>query len=197
MRIQKSNKKTLVLAAVIIGFVLVIVAGIVVCALTHHTANNLPASSSGLNGINYSQPTADQQSNGSATKSNSVSQDGKPNVSGSDQPPAPTPIPDSSKSSVTVSITSPSPQSGDTIYVNAFVGTVTNSGTCTLTFTKTATSQVVSKQVGVQASSTITACKGFTLSKTADNFGTGQWTAVVTFNNDTLTGQATKTFTIE
>lgn len=150
-----------------------------------HTDNN-PST------INLTPATSDQKKAGEATKQNSL-ESSKQNLSGSDQPPAPTPQPGSSKSSVEVTITAAN-QNNATLQIRTLISAVVNDGSCTLTLANNS-GKNLTYTASVQPLSTTSTCKGFDI-PTSD-LSPGSWSMTVVYNNDTLTGSASKTITIK
>lgn len=143
--------------------------------------------------INYEAPTDDQKKTGTATKENSINTEdsSKPNSSGSDQPPAPVSQPNG-KSKVDIAITT-ADQYGSTLRVRSDISTVTSSGTCTLTLTKS--SQTVTKTAGVQALPSSTTCQGFDVP--TSELSPGTWQLTLHFESNELVADTTKAVTIQ
>lgn len=147
-----------------------------------------------VNSIDYNKPTKEQTKAGTDTKENSVNpvdSETKPN-SGSDQPPAPSPQP-SGKSKVEITISAP--PVGSTVNTNfqvrSLLATVTNSGTCTLTFTKT-DSATVTKTAGVQPLASTSTCQGFDVT-----LSPGIWQMTLNFENENLIGSVSQAITVQ
>ena len=145
---------------------------------------------SGLNSINYGNPTGDQQQNGSTIKQKSAT---SKTGSGSDQPSAPTTNPGSTQSSVNVSITAAN-QSGTTLQVRALIGAVVNTGTCTITFMRTGQT-TVTETSSVQPLASTSTCEGFNVP--TSNLSPGIWHMTITYNDTALTGASEKDVTIQ
>jgi hypothetical protein len=143
--------------------------------------------------INLDKPTDEQKQAGNDIKKANVdNESNKGSAGNTDTPPAPTPSPSGGKSSVGVTITA-SAQSDGVFQLRTLVSAVVNTGTCTATFTKG--QQTVTKQAGVQSLPSTSTCKGFDIP--VSELSPGQWDIIVTYENDTLSGQATKTVTIQ
>ena len=148
------------------------------------------------NKINYGPATSEQQKSGTQTKSDSVnnnSDPAKPTTNSSDTPPAPTPVPDSSKKSVLVAITAAN-QSGANFQIRTQINTVSDTGTCMLTLTKTG-QPTVTKTAGVQAYASISTCKGFDVAVSELSLGT--WQASISYDSSDLTGHISTSITIK
>lgn len=184
----QTRKKTIVLI-VIIALALSIGVFFIVRALT--TADEQKSKSGG---IDYNNPTQDQQENGTTIKGNSInSEPSKPAPSGSDQPPAPISSPGSSKKIVEVTV-SASNQNGNIFQIRSFISAVVDSGTCTLVLKKV-DQATITQTAGIQPSATTSSCKGFDIP--VDGLSKGNWQATISFENNELTGSAAKTITIQ
>jgi hypothetical protein len=86
-----------------------------------------------------------------------------------------------------------SAQNGSTYQVRTLVGTVTSTGTCTLTLTRGAASVV--KTAGLQATANSSTCRGFDVP--VSELYPGEWQLNISFENDQLTGSASKTIEIK
>lgn len=86
-------------------------------------------------------------------------------------------------------------QSDQELKITALVQTVTNSGTCTLNLSKGSTS--ITKEVGVQALSSTSTCRGFTLNRDDEGITDGDWSIKVTFQNASKKGAASVVQNIE
>lgn len=145
-------------------------------------------------GINYDKPTQEQQDNGATIKGNSTdTQTGKPNASGSDQPPAPAASDNGSKKIVEVTI-SAAKQNGDTYQIRAFISKVTTQGSCTLKLAKTGQT-TITQTVGLQPSASISACKLTDVS--VAGVAKGNWQLTIDYSSDTLMGSETKSILIQ
>ena len=142
--------------------------------------------------INYSPPSEEQKEAGDNVKENVVKSDtSKPGTS-NDQPPAPVPQ-TSGKSKVNVAIPSSS-QNGSNLKISSIISTVTTSGTCTLTLTKSGHNPVV-KSAGVQALPSSSTCKGFDIS--TNELTSGAWQLTLHFENSEVAGDATGTVVVQ
>lgn len=127
----------------------------------------------GLNDIDYGPPTKEQQDAGGDT--------GK---AGSDPLPNPTPQ-ESGKSIVDVTITIDQ-NDGSNLKIRSLISAIDNSGSCTLTLTQNGTN--VQKKADVQALSSSSTCKGFSVP--LSELSPGRWQLVLQFENDSLMGTA-------
>jgi hypothetical protein len=144
-------------------------------------------------GINLSEPSDSQLKAGTETKKQTVASDKSRAQVGSDQPPMPTPQPGSSKSNVEVTITAAN-QNNTTLQIRTLISAVVNSGSCILTFANNS-GKNLTYTASIQPLSTTSTCKGFDI-PTSD-LSPGSWSITVAYNNDTLTGSASKNITIK
>lgn len=142
--------------------------------------------------INYSPPTEAQKKAGDKVKQNTTNNDSpKPSTESGSELPAP--IPQSNgKGKVDITITDAS-QNGPTFRVRSEILAITNTGTCTLTLTKSG--QVVTKTAGVQALPSSSTCQGFDIP--SNELSSGTWTLSLRFENNTLVADTTKTVTMQ
>lgn len=137
--------------------------------------------------INYGTATDDQKKAGEQTKENSVNPNdsSKPNTSGSDQ--AANPIQqDSGKGRVSATLTTAN-QKGSTLQIRFDLGTITNSGTCTLILKKGGST--VTKTAGVQALAGSSACTGFDVA--TSELSPGTWQVALHFEDNSLVADTT------
>lgn len=180
---MKTKKHTLFSkkAALITSVVIVLAAGAAAAAFFVASPNN----------SNKENSSSDQTQSTSTTPSASTPTPESKIGGSSEQPPAPTPQP-SGKSKVTAAITAAN-QNGSTVQIRSIIYSVTSSGTCTLTLTKG--SSIVTKTAPVQAISSSSTCQGFDIP--SSELSAGQWQIVLHFENDSLTGDATGSVSVE
>jgi hypothetical protein len=143
--------------------------------------------------INLDKPTNEQKQAGSdIKKANADKEDAKGSTGNTDTPAAPAAPSSGSKGNVEVTITA-NAQNDGLFQLRTLISAVVNTGTCTVTFTKG--QQTVTKQAGVQSLPSTSTCKGFDVP--VSELSPGQWDVTVTYENDTLSGKATKTVTIQ
>lgn len=176
---------------------IIIIAIIVVLLATTVTAYHYklgPFASHQKNSINLTPPTSNQKAAGNDVKQNTLNQakDGKGDT-GSDPSPAPQPIAGSDKKSVGMDITATN-QTDTILQIRAFIQTVTNSGTCSLSM-KNAQGVIYTATAGVQAQSSTTTCKGFDIPLT--QLASGTWTISINFSNESLTASTSGEVTIK
>lgn len=179
------NKKTLLLTGITILVIVLAVGGyyIFVAKGTIFGWSPLKQTTSKGSSIDYGSPTKDQMESGNTIKSGQ----------GNDRPPTPTPISGSDKSNVEVSITAAN-QNGSVVQVRAFISAVENSGTCTLTMTKSG-SNSVKRTADIQPSASISTCKGFDVP--TSELSTGTWHIKIAYDSTSLTGSTEKDITIQ
>lgn len=179
MKIHKSSQGKKKLIVIVLAIVLLSLVG---GGAYIYVSKISPSNETKGGSINYDEPTSDQIKAGVSTKEISVNlDDTKPKLSGSD--PATSPVQqDNSKGRVSATITSAN-QSGTRLQIRFDIGTVTSSGTCTLTLVKGAST--VKKTAGVQALAGNSTCKGFDIPATELSAGTWQ-VALIFENNDVV-----------
>ena len=185
MKINKrptSTRKKMIIATAIV-ILLAIVAASIYFFVFQKAGQNISNDSA----ISYDKPTNEQIEAGKNTKENSInpSDSSKPNSSGSDQATSPVPQ-DSGKSKVDATLISAN-QNGSVLQLRFDIGTVTNSGTCTLTLKKG--SSIVTKTASVQALAGSTTCKGFDIM--TSELSAGTWDVLLHFENTNLVADTT------
>lgn len=193
---KKRIPKKLIITA---SAVLLLVAG----ALTYVYAFNgslfgwkASQSATSGNGVNYGPATSEQQKSGSQIKSGSANNQpdsSKSPTSPSDTPPTPTPIPGSTKKNVQVTITAAN-QNGSLLQVRAIISNVTNTGTCTLTLSKSGQT-TITKTAAIQPLPSSSTCKGFDIA--TSELTPGTWQLALHFENSTLVGDASKSVSVQ
>ncbi len=133
-----------------------------------------------------SQPSTSNQNPTDPANSSSETKTGS---NGSDQPSSPQTVEGSTKKSVESVITAAA-QNGSTLQIRSIIYLVTDTGTCTLTLAKSG-SNTVTKTAVVQSLPSSSTCAGFDVP--VSELSNGQWTVVVSFENDSYTSSATKT----
>jgi hypothetical protein len=171
---------------------LVLALGVYVYAFKGTLFGWSPVAKQDSNSINYDQPTKEQKKAGADTKESSInSLDNEKPSSGSDQPSAP--IPQSNgKSKIDITITAPADQSTTSPFqLRALIGAVVNSGTCTLTLTKTGSATVI-KTAGVQPLASTSTCQGFDVT-----LSPGSWQMTLSFENEKITGSVSRSIMVQ
>lgn len=133
------------------------------------------------NAVNYDKPTDEQKQAGDTIKEQSV---GKTDTTTSDDPSSPEPQANG-KSTVDVTITAKN-KNGSLLQIRSLIGTISSSGTCTLTLSKG--SAVITKTAGIQPQASESTCKGFDVP--LGELSTGNWQINLRFENDSLQGTA-------
>lgn len=134
------------------------------------------------NSTSYGPATPEQQKAGTTIKSGSTA----------DTPPAPTPIPGSNKKNVQMAITAAN-QNGSSLQIRVQIDAIENTGSCTLTLTKSGYS-TVTKTASTQAYASISTCSGFDIP--TSELAPGLWQALITYDSSALSGSTTETITI-
>ena len=186
MQIKRKPKKYIIIAIAALVIIAGCIAYFAVAAMNKHTRSDGTS-------VNYDPPTSDQLAAGNQIKENSVNPDNasKPNVSGSDQPASPVPQ-SNGKSKVSATLTAAN-QNGSTLQIRSDIGTVTNSGTCTLTMTKG--SSTVTKSAAVQALAGGTTCTGFDIP--VSELSAGTWKIALHFENNDLVADTTRDVVVQ
>jgi len=148
----------------------------------NHQSSKPKNSTKGIDTINYSPATKEQQDAGNQTKSGS-----------SDTPSAPTPIPNSTKKNVQLTITA-AQQNGSTLQIRVMIGAVEGAGVCTLTLTSVGQS-TVTKTTNSQALASTSTCQGFDIP--ISELPAGTWRAIIEYNSTALTGSATQDIVVK
>jgi len=185
MKIQKNNftKHTFLIASLA---VLVFMLPIGLYGYNRWNQRSLPEESApGLNEVNLNNPTDDQKQAGDSIKKDSVNNP-KDGLTTDDEPSSD----DSSAVSVTFTAVN---QNGTLLSVRGLIDTVTNNGTCTLTFTKD--TNVISKKSDIQALANSSTCKGFDIP--TSELSSGKWHIQLEVNAGTKTGTASTSVTIQ
>ncbi|MDQ3123133.1 MAG: hypothetical protein M3Q14_00385 [bacterium] len=142
--------------------------------------------------INYDKPTEEQKKTGENSKKQTViKEEAKPNTGGSDQAPSPTPQPNG-KNKVGMMISAAN-QNGSVLQIRSMISAVTNSGTCTLTLTKSG--QTVTKTAGVQALASDSTCQGFDIP--TSELSPGNWQLALHFENSKLEADTSRTVIVQ
>lgn len=142
-----------------------------------------------VNDVNYSNPTKEQSDAGKQIEQNNSSDD--PNQVGSDRAPQPSSA-DGNKANTPVTITA-SGQNGNIVQIRTLISAITNTGTCTLTLTKQG--QTITKTSAVQSMPSSATCQGFDVP--VNELNPGIWQIAITFNNDTMTGTANGSVSVQ
>lgn len=175
---KTTNKKYLRLT-VVVAIIIILGAG------GYLYATGFFSPSSSKDQTNYGKPSKEQIKAGEniEKETEETSNEGSdPNAVGSDRTPLPT---GTTENKGTASVTISSFNQNDGIFqIRAFINTITNDGTCTLTMTKDG--KTITKTAGVQGTPSATTCKGFDIP--VSELSQGQWNAVITFENSTLKG---------
>lgn len=130
------------------------------------------------NSVDYGPSTTEQKTSGAQIKTGST-----------DIQPTPSPVPGSSKKNVQLTITVAN-QNGSTLQVRILIGTVENTGQCTLILTKSG-QQTITKTAGIQALASTSTCQGFDIPTSELSVGT--WQLSVSYDSTSLTGTSDKT----
>lgn len=135
--------------------------------------------------IDLEEASDDEKKAGETKKEQSVTND-EQKTPASDIPPAPVPQADG-KSVVQTDITAAN-QNNSTFQVRTSIGAVVNSGTCTLRINQG--DKIFTATSSVQALPTTSTCQGFDVSMS--ELGPGRWTVSLRFENETITGTASR-----
>lgn len=185
MQIKHKNMTLKHKLAIVLLATAVIAAGFSTYALVFNRGDNNTASRSFGDA-----PTGEQLSAGDdiADRTKTQSDSGNdPNAVGSDRPPAPTPDPDGGKSIVKVTIASVNQNDG-VLQIRTLISAVTSTGSCTLTLVKEGVT--ITRTAQIQALPSSATCKGFDIA--LSELSVGPWQATLVYENDELTGTATK-----
>lgn len=137
---------------------------------------------------NLQPPTEDQKQAGQSTKEKSANEANQP-IS---QPPKN--LTSTSKTPVQVDITASSQNISSGLYqIRSLIGSVQNSGTCTIVLSRNDIQ--VTKQAGVQALASSSTCQGFDIP--VSELSTGQWQVVLSFENSQFIGNASTVINIQ
>lgn len=181
---QMSGKKKLAIATGVALVVLAVIATGIFLMPKNETKND-----------NGSEQSAQSNTSSSHTPSaeSPITEQTEPKEESTNTKPSPSnPQANTGKSDVTVGITAAN-QNGATIQVRTIIYTTTNTGSCTLIFTKGGTK--VTKTASVQALPSSTTCKGFDIP--TSELSAGKWQIALHFENTELTGDATGSVTVE
>jgi hypothetical protein len=182
MKISKSTSKTKTVLLVALVIVLAAAAG--AYAFRDQLGLTSIGSSDKNTNIDYGK-TSDDQAEGEKTAEQTDNNHGTVDspASGTDK---------DQKNNVGVEITSAN-QNGSMLQIRAIVQKVTNTGTCSLTLSKSG-EQPIKKTAAIQTATTYSTCQGFNVP--TSNMATGVWNISLNFENDSTTGSATSTTTI-
>lgn len=187
MKINTSHKKRNVI--IIAGTVSLLVAALAAALLLPNSPISITHKQQDKTGssIDYNKPTTEQKSAGEEQKKATAvpSQDTKTTT------PAPNTTPDTS-GAFGVSFTALSQVDGQ-VLVRNLIDTVSNSGTCTLTLTKGASTVV--KQSDIQAGPSSSTCKGFNVP--TSELSVGVWQVNVSVAIGSQRSSASKTITVQ
>lgn len=188
---QKLSKKVIIIGSILVVLVLAGTSLGVYLYKYHGSLFGWQPSPNSSSAINYQKPTQEQSQAGTQTKQQSLSSS-KSSTSGTDQPPTPTPQ-QSGKSIVELLITAAN-QTSTTLQIRTQISSSTDSGTCTLTLSKNGSSSIT-QTASVQALATVTTCKGFDVP--LSQLSSGSWHLGIHFENNTLTGDASRDITVQ
>lgn len=172
-------RKRLVIGAIVVALLLLGVAAYIAFASGSYEPQPSPSNDSSSS----SNKPADGNGNAVDTPTPQVESPIKANP-GSDSNSTPT--------NVTITITASS-QNDSVFQTRALINIVTNTGTCTATFTRDGYT-TVEKSVDVQAGPSSTTCKGFDVP--LDELASGEWNMKITFVNDAYAANTSKTIEI-
>lgn len=169
MKLPRKNRSKLpIIAWTAITVLLLGVGGYYAFSMLQKPSNDAPASSS----IDAEPATNDQSSAGSDIKKQALEQD----TASSDS---------TDTTDVTVEILPPT-KNTDTVRIQATIQAVSNTGTCTLTLTKD--DSVKTYSAGVQALSSYSTCKGFTVP--LSDLSSGTWAITIRYSDGSASGTA-------
>lgn len=184
MKIKKKNGINVKRNVLVVGLILLIVSAFLFYTYTKSVSlfgwHPFDTSKDG-GAVNYNKPTDDQKQAGDTIKEQSV---GKTDANTSDNPPSPEPRAND-KSIVDVTITAKN-KNGSLLQIRSLIGTISSSGTCTLTLTKG--SAVITKTAGIQPQASESTCRGFDVA--LSELSSGTWQINLQFENDSLQGGA-------
>jgi len=184
MKINRSNKTPTKITATIIAIVvLASIATYAAFSYLHQkdSPTNTAQQKKSPEGIDYNQPTKEQQAAGTVQKNQAQTQAQSDKAS-------------TTNSNGKVTVTIPSIMSSDgQVRISTLIEAVTNDGTCTLSLSKDGT--VVTKQSGIQAGPSSSTCKGFTIP--TSELSSGQWQATIQVQTGNEMGSATKVFQVD
>lgn len=184
-----SNKKPLKITLLVVAGALVVAGGYTAYAAYNNTWPFQKSEDSALDEKNM--PKANNSiKEKSAEQAKSQENDSK--GVGSDAPSQPLPPSDGGKSAVSMDITATSVDS-NMLMIRTLIGYVSADGKCTLEMTGP-NGATYNATADIQASSSSASCKGFDIPTTS--LKSGSWTIKVTFENNDVTGSATKTINI-
>jgi len=176
---QKTRKK-LLLTTLIVVIILALAYGVFAAQ-----AKIWPFPSA--NTVNLSPATNNEKSTGDQIKSDSVNDD--------NQPPKETPSNDANPSTTSTSVLlSSTTQDSTTYHIRVLIDSVLNSGTCTLSMTKSG-EQTYSSTADVQAGPSSSTCKGFDIPLTS--LAVGNWTTTVTVTSGNTTGMVSQEISVK
>lgn len=133
--------------------------------------------------------TNEEKSSGAAIKKNSLeNSNNQKGSSGSDPLPEPTPSSDGGKATVGMEITAAN-QNESVLNIRTLIQTISSEGSCLLKMTGS-NGNGYTAMSDIQAMPSSSTCKGFDV-PTA-NLTTGEWTIVISFENEDVKGSATK-----
>lgn len=166
--VRKNKSKLPIIIGCILAALIVLAAGYYLYGLQQNSAHDTSSSSS----VDEEPATIDQSSAGSDIKKQALEQDAAEQ--------------DATKTTTSVEILPPT-VSTNSVRIQSTIQDVSNTGTCTLTLTKDAVTKTYTAEV--QALSSYSTCKGFTI-PTSD-LSSGTWAVAVNYTNGTTVGNAT------
>jgi len=143
------------------------------------------------NNIDYTQPTEEQKKSGTEKKKETIESDPPKSSGETDTPPTPIPQPNG-KDKIDMAITATN-QDGSILQIRALIYGVVDGGTCTLTLTRD--SMTITRNASVQSLANSATCEGFDIP--AGELSAGTWTASISFENSTLTGNTSQEVIIQ
>tara|TARA_B100001250_G_C19671612_1_gene731736 strand:- start:356 stop:925 length:570 start_codon:yes stop_codon:yes gene_type:complete len=184
---QDTTRKSLIVTTVVIFFLLI---GGVLLYLYVNNGNlnlfsdNRDESTSSVDDegdVNLDEPTSDQVSAGTETKSNSLKNNPDNDITVKND------------DAIGIDVTAVKTQDSDMIHIQTRIKKLTTTGACTLTLTKGDVSKKY-PEVGVQALSDYSTCKGFKID--SSSLSPGTWSIDVEFKDSTSRGNATTTIQV-
>ncbi len=190
MKIQKNtNQRKNRMKKIVLAVVLILAVGVVALSIYIFGFNGqffgINRSAQDESSINLDKASSDEKKAGETKKEQTVTNNEQKNPA-TDLPPAPVPQADG-KSVIQVDITAAN-QNNTTFQVRTSIGAVTGSGTCTLRINQG--DRIFTATSSVQALPTTTTCQGF--DTPMSELGPGRWTVSLRFENETITGTASK-----
>lgn len=188
---RSTPKKTIIISSIVVLGVTLVAAGVYVYAFKGTILGWSPLTSTQTSDtVDYGPATEEEIDSGNKTKAQNVNNSSQDNPKVSDKVEN---EPRGNTGSIGISITVAN-QNGDLLQVRTLIETVTTTGQCTLTATRSG-SAPVTKTADIQPMASTSTCKGFDVP--ISELSTGTWTLTVVYKNQSITGSATKTVTIK